>query len=153
MKHANSARWLANPNRACSHLPRNFWTLCEFFIQYQRSSCSLSGHIDPPPIMLTIEFRPVSLFWAHSPITSKRLCSWCPLLDPHLTTYRWNIGVKNCCCVGIRLVSQNRANLLLDVCRFGITGCSTSSSSWMGLPRETVVRANGFDSGPCSQGK
>ena len=41
-----------------------------------------------PNIMLTIEPRIVSIFWACGPISFRHMMSfWCPLLNPHLTTY------------------------------------------------------------------
>jgi hypothetical protein len=38
------------------------------------------------PIMLTIEPRMVSMFYAHSPIPFKHMFVWCMFLVPHLTT-------------------------------------------------------------------
>ena len=35
MKHTIIARWLANSNCTCSHLPHNFWSSNEYLIHYQ----------------------------------------------------------------------------------------------------------------------
>ena len=53
MKHiAISARRLAIPNRACSHLPHNFWSLYKWSYSLSQwrlqLSFSLSGHIGSP---------------------------------------------------------------------------------------------------------
>ena len=49
----------------------------------------------PPPIMLIIEPRMVSVFWACSPISFKhQIFLGCPFLDPYLTKYHSYIGVQ-----------------------------------------------------------
>ena len=35
MKYANSPRWLANPNKGCSHFPHNFQSSYEYLIHCQ----------------------------------------------------------------------------------------------------------------------
>ena len=47
----------------------------------------------PPPIMLTIKSRMISVYWACNPITFRCISFWCMFLDTHLTTYHSNIGV------------------------------------------------------------
>ena len=46
-----------------------------------------------PPIMLTIEPRTVGKFWVCNYLISiNHMSSWCPILDPHLSTYYASIG-------------------------------------------------------------
>ena len=96
MKHAISAKWLANPNHAHSHLPCKFSELIwiSYSLSKWRFSYSLSDHIDPSQLMLTIEPRMVSIFWARSPISLEHISFWCPFLDTHLTIYYSNIFVQ-----------------------------------------------------------
>ena len=95
MKHAISARWLANPNQASSQFLHDFWSLFEYLVHYQSEDwflCSLGVHIGSP-IMLTIEPRMSRMFWARNSISFKHKSFWCQL-DPHLTTYHSNRGVQ-----------------------------------------------------------
>ena len=63
MKHAISARWLANPNQGFSHFPHNCWNLYEYLILYQTEDlCAHEMVIWVVPIMLTIEPRMVIIF-------------------------------------------------------------------------------------------
>jgi hypothetical protein len=77
-KHAISARWLANPNCACSHLPLSFGAhinIC-FIIKVKILMLIKWSYTSPPTkkkIMLNIEPRIVSIFWACSPIYLKHL--------------------------------------------------------------------------------
>ena len=40
MKHTISARWLANLNRTCNHLPYNICSSCEYYIHYKNEDSS-----------------------------------------------------------------------------------------------------------------
>ena len=93
----NKLRWMILKlsllsDRAGSRLPPNFWSSYEYLIHHHSEDfCADEVVIQPPtppppPIMLTIEPRMASLLWTHLPISLKRLSSWCPFLDPHLTT-------------------------------------------------------------------
>ena len=94
MNHSLSARWLANPNCVCSHLPHNFLELIRFssslskwrFSMLIKWSISLPSHVDYWPIM-------ISRSWARSPISFKHVPFWCQFFDPHLTTNYSNIGI------------------------------------------------------------
>ena len=86
-----SARWLANPTHAHSHLEL-IW-LSYSLIKWG-FSCSLSGHIWVPPIMSTIEPTMVSIFSAHSLISCEHMRFLYLFLDPNLTTYHLNISVQ-----------------------------------------------------------
>ena len=48
----------------------------------------------PAPIMLTIEFSLIIIFYARSPITLNYISFIYPFLQPHLITYRSKIGVQ-----------------------------------------------------------
>ena len=91
----------AIPNRARTYLSHIFRSSYEYFFHHQnwRFSCSLSGHIGLPPIMLTVDF------WARNPILFGQHVSFgCPFLDPHLTMYQTKMCVHIICCVGIRCI-------------------------------------------------
>ena len=47
-----------------------------------------------PPVIVTIEFRIVSIYWARSPISFKHIAFWCLSLDPYSSTYRSDTGVQ-----------------------------------------------------------
>jgi hypothetical protein len=56
--------------------------------------CLLNGHIDPPLMILSIEFRIINIiFWACSPVSFKHTTSWYMLLEPDLPSYHSNVGV------------------------------------------------------------
>ena len=88
---------IASPNRACSHLSPNFWCLCKYLIHYQSEdvcACQLSGHVVPSPsqinesnkIMLIVESRMVTMFWALSLVCFEHVSIFYLFLDPHQTT-------------------------------------------------------------------
>ena len=107
MKHAISTRWVANPNRGCSHSPQKIiQSSYEYFIHDQnwRILCSLNGHIGPRIMFLIIEPGMVIMiiiergvgFEPSNPISCKHESFWYPFLKPHLiTTYHSNIGVQS----------------------------------------------------------
>lgn len=45
-------------------------------------------------LMLITEPRTIDKFWAHSPISSQSMSSWCVFLDPHLIAHLSYIGVQ-----------------------------------------------------------
>jgi hypothetical protein len=91
MKYAIRAGWLANPSQGCSQFPRNSH---EFLIHYQsEDSCAHQMLIHILPIMLTIELRIVTIFWARYSISSKHVSFWDMILEPHQDTYHSNIGL------------------------------------------------------------
>ena len=52
------------------------------------------SHRSKPPLVLTIEPKLLSAFWARSPIAFTHIMPfWCSFLDPRLTTYHSNSGV------------------------------------------------------------
>ena len=80
------ARWLVHPSRSRSWLPHNFWSSYGYLIRYHNEifSCSFKWSYRPPPIVLTIEPRMVSILWARSPISLKHMMPfWYPFLHPH----------------------------------------------------------------------
>jgi hypothetical protein len=60
-----------------------------------------------PPIMLIIEPRMVSIFWACIPISCKHISLRCPFLEPHLTSYHSHMGFQIIAVSGIRHVYLN----------------------------------------------
>lgn len=63
-----------------------------------RLSCSISGHIYPPLIMLTGEPRMIKLLWACHQILSRHMLFWCQFLDQQLSICHLNqthINVSN----------------------------------------------------------
>ena len=62
-----------------------------------RSSCSLHGHLPPPPsppIMLTIKPIKVIMFCAYNLIFVEHLSFRFPFLEPHQNIYQTNIGFQ-----------------------------------------------------------
>ena len=89
-----STRWLANPSRGCRCFPHHSWRSYEYLIHCQtEDSCAHWMVMYTLPIMLTIEPRMVTIFWACSPISFRHKSFWSLFLEPHLTTYPSNIGV------------------------------------------------------------
>ena len=81
------------------------------------------SYMPPPPIVLTIEPRMLSIFWARSPISFKHMSFWCPFfLDILLrSTYHSNTGIH-----------------IIAMLRLG-----TSTITWKGAPmcglKNTVI--------------
>ena len=73
---------LAYQNRGHCHFSRNFRSSYGYPIHYQSedSRADQSGHTGPP-IMLTIEFRMVIIFWACNQISFEYMPFRCPWLD------------------------------------------------------------------------
>ena len=90
-------KWLANPNWGCSHFLHKFWSSHEYlFIIKVKILVLLNGHIGPPPKLCwsMIECKMVISVWACGPIFSNHMSFWYLFLEPHLTTYHSNIGVR-----------------------------------------------------------
>jgi hypothetical protein len=114
MKHAISARGLASPSHARSHLPHNFGAHMKIWFNINVKIPMLIKwpyRFSPKSCWLwSLEW--VSIFWARTPISFKHMMPlWCPFSHPHLTTCHSNIGVQIIFHVGIRHVYLNLYSL------------------------------------------
>jgi hypothetical protein len=85
-----------------------------------RFSCSLSGNIGPHPIVLTIESRMVSIFWACSPISFKHIFFLVPILRSTPNHVPLKYRRVDYWCFGIKHVYLN------DNCDMNFHGCGFS---------------------------
>ena len=63
-----------------------------YYLSKWRFFCLVNDNVGLT-IMLTIELKMVSVFWARRPISFKHMLFWCLFLDPHQSTFHSNIGV------------------------------------------------------------
>ena len=118
MKHLISARWLANPNYACSHFPHDFWSSygSPIILSKWRFLKSSTDHIGLPFLtMFNIASRMIYIFWVCGPISFQHM-SLVSFLDSHPTMHHYGIGVR------VRLESESGTSTswairsLLTVC-------------------------------------
>jgi len=121
-------RWLANPYQGQSHIPQKKLELIRLSYSWlkQGFSCSLNGHIGPPPITLTIELRMVLIFWGRSPLLFEHNYFWYLLMRRALPPVGCSERpIQQSCCsseIGIGCILQPMVRLhVLSSGRIGHT--------------------------------
>ena len=92
MKHANTTRWLANPNWGHDRFSHMFWSSYEHLIVVKvKIFVLIPWSHRSPPVLLHVEIRRVIIFWVYSLL---KVCFFgYPLLEPCQITYHSNICV------------------------------------------------------------